>query len=242
MFKELQSEYLKHKGTFNLKLLWIAPLLTVVLSIVLLGSANMQNGAYNWWSTFILPGTLAIVVSLSGAREKRKNRHGLLAVAVSKGRLWLSQILLYTLFLMATVLCFYILISAMGTLLGGGRIPLSAGFYASLLLFVGFAWQMPLWMWVTDRVGSAVSMTVAMVCNFVTPIFAATTERWWLPFAIPARLMCPVLGIEPNGLWLSANSPLLDEGVVLPGVAIAFSTYVFLTVVTTLWFNKREVS
>jgi len=163
-------------------------------------------------------------------------------VVVHKGRLWLAQIMLYTLLLMVTVLCFYTLISATGILPGAGRIPLGAGFYASLLLFVGFAWQIPLWMWVADRVGSAVSITVAMVCNFAIPIFYATTDRWWLPFAIPARLMCPVLGIEPNGLWLSANSPLLDEGVVLPGVAIALAIYVVLTIVTTLGFNKREVS
>lgn len=70
MFRIVRSELLKMRHTFSLKLVILAPLVTLLLGYLLSGS-YVQLSAYNWWYSMILP----LVVSLCSAsmivREKK---------------------------------------------------------------------------------------------------------------------------------------------------------------------------
>ena len=73
-------------------------------------------------------------------------------------------------------------------------------------------------------------------------VLAAAEPYWFLvPWSWPTRLMCPIIQVHPNGVFLESGSPLLDSGVILPGVVIALATFVGLTMLTAFWFARREV-
>ena len=55
----IRSELLKMRHSFSMKLVILAPLVTLLLSYLLSGS-YVQLSAYNWWYSMILP----LVVSL----------------------------------------------------------------------------------------------------------------------------------------------------------------------------------
>lgn len=240
MLKFIESEWLKQKHSFNKVLLWLAPLLTILMAFVLMGGNNLQNGAYNWWYMMILPGCFTMFSGFTVAREKQKNRHGLFGVVVQKNKLWIAQIILCTLFLFTTCSLFFIGIT-FGGMLFGQIIPLVSSFWASILLFVTFAWQIPLWMFVTEKIGAFAAIMLSLLSNFGITVICAVENFWWVPFSIPARLMCPTIGILPNGLQLEAVSEMADTNVILPGVLFAVILYAFLMLVTSLWFIKREV-
>ena len=108
MLNFLQSEWLKEKHSFNKVVLWLGPVVTILLALLLMGGRYLQSGAYNWWYTMLLPGCFTMSSAFTVAREQKKNRHGLLGVAVDKKKLWLAQIVLCTLFLLITCLVFFI--------------------------------------------------------------------------------------------------------------------------------------
>lgn len=240
MINFLQSEWLKQKHSFNKVVLWLAPSLTILLAFLLMGGRYLQAGAYNWWYTMLLPGCFTMFSSFTAAREQKKNRHGLFGVAVDKEKLWLAQIILCTLFLLTTCLVFFVGIT-LGGLLFGQTISLAASLLASILLFVTFAWQIPLWMFITDKVGSFVTVLISILCNFGVAVICAVESFWWIPFSIPARLMCPTIGVLPNGLRVEVDSKMVDSSVILPGVLITSLLFILVTLATSCWFQKHEV-
>ena len=70
---------------------------------------------------------------------------------------------------------------------------------------------------------------------------AAGKACWWIPFAIPARMMCVCIHVLPNGLPMDAADPLGDAAVVVPAILLAVMWYAGVTYVTARWFEKREV-
>lgn len=240
MLNFLQSEWLKEKHSFNKVVLWLGPVLTILLALLLMGGRYLQSGAYNWWYTMLLPGCFTMFSAFTVQREQKKNRHGLLGVAVDKKKLWLAQIILCTLFLLTTCLVFFVGIT-LGGLLLGQTIGVGASFLASILLFVTFAWQIPLWMFVSEKIGTFSTVLISLLCNFGVAVICAVESFWWIPFSIPARLMCPTIGVLPNGLRVEVGSNMEDPAVILPGVLIAIILFILLTIATSCWFQKREV-
>ncbi|MEG1138457.1 MAG: lantibiotic immunity ABC transporter MutE/EpiE family permease subunit [Lachnospiraceae bacterium] len=240
MINFVKSELLKQRHSFNRMLLWLAPILTLLLALAMMGGSNLQNGAYNWWYTVLLPGSFTIFSAFTIARERKKNRHGLFGVVVQKSRLWLAQIIVGILFLLVSCIIFFV----GGTFLGflfGETINWMSCLTGSLLLVITFAWQIPLWMCVTELMGTVTTILLSMVCNSGIAVICAAESYWWIPFSIPARLMCPIIGVLPNGLWVEAGSPMEHSNVILPGIMITAALLMVFTIVTTLWFQKREV-
>jgi len=240
MVNYLKSEFLKQKHRFNLKLLWLSPFIVVALVIILMGGRFFMEGAFNWWYTMILPGTLSMIVSFTVSAEKKHNRHGLFAVSTNKKKLWLSQLVMNTTLLLITNLIFFIVMSTVGTTIGVS-IPFLNSFLASFVLFLTFAWQIPLFMFISEKIGSFFSIMISLFSNIGFGIFFAATRLWYVPFAIPARLMCPIIKVLPNGLPLEEGNHLGDTSVIFIGIVITVALYFIFSFITTLWFNHREV-
>ncbi|MEG0835060.1 MAG: lantibiotic immunity ABC transporter MutE/EpiE family permease subunit [Oscillospiraceae bacterium] len=239
MVNYLKAEFLKQKHQFVLKLLWISPIVPIALALVLMGGGYFMEGAFNWWYTLILPGTLSMLASFTISSEKKHNRHGLFAVCVDKKKLWISQVFANTILLLVANLIFFVFMIAIGAFLGI-EVPLIDSLVASIVLFVTFAWQVPAFMFLSERTGAFFSITTCLFCNFGFGIFFAPTKLWWVPFAIPARLMCPIIKVMPNGLPLQEGHVLGNSNVILLGIIITTALFIALSFITTLWFNKRE--
>lgn len=240
MVNYLKSEFLKQKHRFTLKLLWLSPLIPIALVIILMGGSYFMEGAFNWWYTLILPGSLSMIVAFTVSAEKKHNRHGLFAVCINKEKLWLSQILMNTILLLFVNLIFFVIMIVMGAFFGID-VTFTDSLTASFVLFLTFAWQIPVFMFISEKMGSFSSIIISLVCNMGFGIFLAATKLWFVPFAIPARLMCPIIKVLPNGLSLPVGNHLSDNRVILTGIAITAVLYFIFSFITTLWFNKREV-
>lgn len=240
MLNLIKAEILKQKRLFAAKLIWLGPVLTILLAIALMAGSHLQDGSYNWWYTLLLPGTFTMFAALNVSREKSKNRHGMFSIMPHKKKLWIAQIAVGVLFLFGTCLVFFLAATA-GGFLFGSTISLGRSACASLLLFITFAWQIPLWMAVSEKTGAFAAVILSLVCNFIIAVVCAVKDSWWIPFSIPARLMCPAIGVLPNGLMAEAGDPLTGNEVILPGILITVVLFAVLSAVTALRFEKREV-
>ncbi|WP_207707430.1 lantibiotic immunity ABC transporter MutE/EpiE family permease subunit [Clostridium tarantellae] len=240
MYALMKAELLKQKHSFHKKLVWLAPIVTIFIAIILMGGGYIQSGSYNWWYTIILPASLTIISSLTIVNEQKGKFHGLFSSLVHIKKLWYSKIIVCTLYLALTCLTFFIGITLSGVLFGS-QISLIDSFIASLILFILFAWQIPLWMYLSMKVNISFSVILSLICNFGIAVIFAVKTVWWIPFAIPARLMCSIIGILPNGLNVDGGSYLLNDNVIPVGIFINVTLYVVLSYLTAKCFEKQEV-
>lgn len=217
-------------------------MITFALAFVFtLGMKNAYaESVWNWWYTLLLPGMLAIICHLSVAQEKKTNYYNLMTLSTSKRKLMLGKIIYMGCVILASNVIVFAGASLGGFLLTTG-VPLSGAAITVLLLTAVQLWEIPVFLFLSERFGMIAEL---LICLFLTVggVIIAPTGKWYLLVSgIPMRVLCPFLHIMPNGLPAEEGNPLLDMGVVVPGVCISIIWFVFATILFLNWFDKREV-
>lgn len=240
MINAIRSELIKGRHSFGRKILFFFPLLVALMAIILMGGALTQVGAYNWWYMMFLPVTVALVCINLIEPEKRMQFFNVAILPAPKGRIWLAKVWTGCCYIFIGNIIVFGLTTVSG-LFFGSQYPVWRGIAAALVLSVTWAWQIPLGMLLSFKLNSVVSflgiLGVNIVCSFQN---IAGGRLWFIPFAIPARLMAPILGINPNGVPMAPDSPLYDTGVVLPGILITAALFAVSLLLTKSWFNDRS--
>ncbi|WP_245578431.1 hypothetical protein [Atopobacter phocae] len=91
------------------------------------------------------------------------------------------------------------------------------------------------------KIGFIASVIVHTVLS-VIGIFFADTSFWLIyPYSWGARLLVPVMHLLPNGLYATANNPMLtNTSVIIPSV-LSVVYFIGLNVFLSKWFSKLEV-
>lgn len=241
MIKVMRAEHLKLAHTFVRKVPFTASVLTLFLAFFLTFGmdAAFPAGAWNWWYTIMLHGMLSVFCYLTIRKDKKIHYYHSLSLPMAPEKYWIGKIM-YCM----PMLFFSDLLIFAGTFAGGMIVGTTVsavnGLAGALILSVTCLWEIPFFLFLGAKFG----MFGAVFTGFVLPLAAvwvADTSVWWIcPLAIPGRLMCPVLGILPNGLLAEPGSPLNDPNVILPGMLLSFLWLVFFSAVTTVWFRRKE--
>lgn len=237
----IKAEYLKQKHSFTNKAEIVAPILVLIMVLVLTGGAYnaFSPGAWNWWYTMFLPGTLAICCHQIVQKDKKKKYHTVFTLPLSTKKIWISKIMLGSIYLFIGNVVLGIG-SIIGGLLMGTYISVTMNILAVFVLTLTYLWEIPVYMFLSAKAGMFASVCTGIVMAIVGTVFAPTKLWWALIFAMPMRAMCPVITVMPNGLPVEAGSYFLDYSclrIILPVTLIAFLVCSFLT---AGWFSKRE--
>ncbi|GKX31572.1 lantibiotic ABC transporter permease [Vallitalea longa] len=234
------AEYQKYKRTFTKKLIWLAPTFTLLISILLGLGRLSQQGSYNWWCLMILPGTITLICVSIAKKDKRKlNYRSILSLPISPETVWLGKIGTGVFLHFITCSIFFLGVT-IGGVVFGSSISLLRSAAGSMVLFITFLWQIPLCMFLSERLGLFLTVGINIAANMISTIFISTESSWWIPYAIPSRLMCPIIKVMPNGLSVPPNDPLLSTSVILPGILITLIMFVVLSLLTELPYRKLE--
>ena len=224
----IRSELLKMRHTFSLKFVVLAPLATLLLSYLLSGS-YVQFSAYNWWYFMILPLAAASCSASMIVREKKTGMQNILCLPVRSDKIWLGKTAAAVILLFVSNLLLWIAATAVGFVTEVTVSPLD-GLIGCMLLFLTYLWQIPFIMLSADFVGYLPTVLASMAANMISSAVGAEAE-WFLfvPYAIPARIVCPFFKMHANGIPLESGSPLLSKGYVLPAltVSLIFAFVVF---------------
>ncbi|MGM7634325.1 lantibiotic immunity ABC transporter MutE/EpiE family permease subunit [Bacillus sp. Hm123] len=236
----MKAERLKWKKTFITKLVWLAPIVAILLTAVLMGGSFFQSGAYNWWYAMLLPGALTICCALVVEKDAKLKYHSILALPIDLKRIWLGKILACSTWLLLTTLIFFAGITT-GGMLFGNSFSFTNSLFGSLLIFLTFLWQIPLCLFLAAKLGTYMAILINLVGNIAGVVALSDGEFWYsVPYAITPRLICPTLEILPNGLPVPEGSPLLSMSVIVPGILIALAWFALISYFTARWFQKRE--
>lgn len=247
-----RAEQIKYRHTLTGKLSVGMPVLTLILSYTVAGNYGLADG-YNWWYTFLLPGSIMLFTCLVGQKDKKLKNRAVLSLPEQPERTWDAKILVGVRMLIIANLVLGILALIIGNLLLPAvwmeqviAVSWKQGIAAMVLMSITMLWMIPLSLWMNQKFGLFVALILQMCLNMTS--FFTSVSNWWLlnPYGILQRLMCSVLGILPNGLKAEPGSvtftpELLDNGVILPGVLISLLWFVVLWVISRRWYGKRGV-
>lgn len=248
MYSYFKSEALKMKHTFAGKLIILAPMFTILLSLVL-APMYFKSNCYNQWYSMILPGSISLGCTLVAIKDQRMKNMAVISLPINLKKVWISKVLVCTAMLIVASMILFL-----GTLVLGGilnlnetiRIPITNGFVGILVLAITFLWQIPLCLFLGSKIGMFPTILINMAAYMILGILTATKSiLWMIPYAIPARLMCPILNILPNGLPAVEESvtfkpELLSSDVILPGIIISVILFIILTMITAKWYERQE--
>ncbi len=243
-----KSEYLKIKHTFIGKLIFIAPIFAILFPLGLTPS-YFQIDAYNWWYSILLPGMVSLLCTLVAVKDKKMKNMAVLSLPVDLKKVWISKILVCIM-----MIAFASIIHLLGSVVIGnvlrfeklGIIPPASAVLGSLVLIITFLWQIPLCLFLGSKIGMFPTILINIIAYFILGIILAVKDVLWIiPYAVPSRLMCPIIRVLPNGLPAVPGNQtfrpeLLSGGVILPGIIITVVLFVILTILTAKWYEGQE--
>jgi lantibiotic protection ABC transporter MutE/EpiE family permease subunit len=236
----IKSEWLKSKHTAVKKSMIVLPLVTILLAFLLMRGSSIQIGTFNWWGGTLLPVYLCMLCNSLITKEKKSRYFNLLILPLDTGKQWLAKVLIGIIQLLLSNLIVF-LSTLVGGMIFGTQYQWQNGLIAAIFLTICFAWQIPLAMYLIDRLGGSMSFVILIVCNIFFQTQDFSGGKWWMiPFSIPARVVAPLLGVNPNGIQLEADSTLWDRSIVPLGVGISVVLFLVSGFLTTVWFKTRK--
>lgn len=101
----------------------------------------------------------------------------------------------------------------------GTTISVLGGLSAVFLLTIAYLWEIPFFLFLSAKFGMFVSVFAGAILSVSGIITVSDSSFWWLYHAaVPVRLMCPALGLLPNGLPVPMGSELGNTNVILTGI------------------------
>lgn len=240
MIKYLQAENLKCKRTFMKKLIFLAPMLTMLFGFM--SGSYIQVNSFNWWYMMILPGYISIMAVMTNEREEKKLHYrAVFGLPISLRKVWISKVLVNGFYM--TFSCMVLLV---GILLGGlisNTIPFFRAFSGATLIAVTSLWQIPLCMFLAKKLGILGTVLINAGVGAVLNVMAVSTSIWWIdPYSWTSRIMYSVGGILPNGMLAEIGDPLRNSVVIPIGIILSLALFILLLTVTANWFEKQEVN
>lgn len=242
MYRVILAERCKQKRSFCEKLPLAAPAVTLVTALffTLQMPSAFPPAAWNWWYAMLLHGMVCVICYLQVRKDKDTGYYHMLSLSVMPQECWMGKIYYCSLLLLCANLFLFLGILA-GSIVLGSEISLGSGLAAALLLSISCLWEIPLFLFLGARFGMFACIFSGIVLGIGGTSLLADTALWWvMPVSIPMRLMCPVLGILPNGLPVPEGSGLYRADVILPGTVLSLLWFAALAHLTVRWFGRME--
>ena len=183
----------------------------------------------------------ALFAALAAAQEKKSGDYrALRARNIHPMALWINKITAMAFFgLLSTLVLMAAAVTA-GLLTNAGALPFGKIFTAGMVCWLSSLTLIPIQLWAAVWKGLFLSMGIGFL-GMITGVLAAPMSFWMaVPWSWATRMMCPLIGVHPNGILLHAGDPLLDFSVIPVGLAVSLAAFSAFTLLTAAWFARRE--
>lgn len=239
------AENLKHKHSFLMKLLFIAPIISLLHAFALMPLYFTVN-AYNWWYVILMPATFALIPAMMHRKEDRKlNYRAVFPLNIDLKKVWVSKILTALIYMSITVMLHMLGVFIFQFFIGEQltqNYAFTTLLFASLLLVITNIWQVPFCFFLAKKLGFIGSIAGNAVLGLVLGILLSDGDMWlYCPYSWGIRLMVPVMHILPSGVPTEASNSLISNTSLFIPCILSICLFILLTFITANWFSKQEV-
>lgn len=246
-----EAERIKYRHTSMMGIAVMMPLVTVLLAAWLTLSYFAVD-SYNWWYIFLYPGFLGILCGIIGGKDKGKKNHTIWSLPCSMGKIWDAKVLVGMVMSGISIVCVVLLTIVTGEVMEVGfhihfiaKPSVGMQILAGGVMWLTTLWQIPFCLYLSQKLGTFLMLIIHIGCYMIMAV-TISLKPWFalFPGAITSRLMCPILGVLPNGLLLQPGQPtfspeLVPMGNLLIGILAAFLWFVALWWGSRKWFERN---
>ncbi len=243
MLNYIKAENLKCRRTFGKKNTYIAPI--TVLLLAFLSPLWYQACAFNWWYLLILPGFIALSCYFVHQKEEKKlNYRAVFSLPIDLRKIWIAKNIMISMNLFIACVVLLIGINLVGIFFSRAHnIPVLNAVIATIIMVITSLWQIPLCLFLSKKLGAFGVILINVGAGVIFSISMVSKSLWWLcPYTWTTRLMCPILGVLPSGLFAEPGDPLLNPNAIPIGIGMAILLFIILMLITTNWFKNQEVA
>lgn len=89
MKKYIRSEWMKHRRTFVMKILILAPVITLLMNVF--APMWYQQNSFNWWYILLFPGCLTLLCTICEQRDGGKMKYrSLIPLSIKLENVWIA--------------------------------------------------------------------------------------------------------------------------------------------------------
>lgn len=246
MINYLISENLKFKRTFSRKLMLLAPMFFILYAFLTMSNMETKNNyflimVFNWWPLIFMPIGSALLCSLSDGKERKSgNYRGLFSHNINITAIWFSKIGIIAYYMLLSSLLLTAVVYGCVLLFPNNPVPLLKVLEASGAVWLTSIGLIPVYLFFAVWLGTVAAMGISVFGIIAGVILAAKSNWFILPFSYSLRLMCPIMGVHPNGTALPADATLRNPSVIPEGILLSLLFFTAMTLLTAFWFTKRR--
>ena len=244
----LKAENLKFKHSLFRKLTILIPLVLILIAMIFMfvgiGLGGFSSSIVCNWSMPIASLSIMFLCHQVNNKEKKHQYRTLYSLPIDLKKIFISKAILIALNLLviSLLLSFISIISEF--VLSGFSVAIGyIGYYflGYFLLWFSLLWQIPLCLFLDQKVGFIASMILSLFLSAFGGLFFALTPLFWIfPYSWTARLMTTLFGVLPNGLLVESGSRyILSLGQSSFLVLISIFIVVAFTVLFSVWYGKQ---
>ncbi|MCS4525373.1 lantibiotic immunity ABC transporter MutE/EpiE family permease subunit [Clostridium botulinum] len=175
---------------------------------------------------------------------KKLNYRAVFSLPIDLRKVWIAKNVMISMNLFIACVVLLIGINLVGVFFSGAHnIPVLNAVMATIIMVITSLWQIPLCLFLSKKLGAFGVILINVGAGVIFSISIVSKSLWWLcPYTWTTRLMCPVLGILPNGLFAEPGNPLLNPNAIPIGIGMAISLFIIIMLITTNWFKNQEVA
>ncbi|MBU3183466.1 hypothetical protein [Clostridium estertheticum] len=99
----------------------------------------------------------------------------------------------------------------------------------------------PIYLFLSTWLGTPVSIGCALIGLAAGAMMAPEPSWILMPWSWPLRLMCPIAHVHPSGVPLQNGDILMNPSVISIGIIVSIVFLIITSLLTSIWFSKREV-
>ena len=201
---------------------------------------GFQYMTFYWWYAFLLPGTIAILCSISHQKEERAGKYySVFSAPISLKRFEYAKalILVEKVFVAAVFLAVFATVS---NLISPALAvySVSRNFIGSIAVVITSIWQIPICLLLTRKTGLLFPIAANTLLGILMPILLGNTALSWVcPYCWAAKTAELIMGIESNGTFSGVAA---FSWVVLLPLVFSVILYALLTLWDAEHFSEKE--
>ncbi len=244
MISYLKSENLKFKRTFSRKFIFFSPVCIAIFSYIVFCSVPEAQSfysysVYNWWALLFVPLGTTLFCVLAMLKDKKMYSF-LISRGINKRINWLSKIFIVIWYLLITHIWLFIFFEITNYFIFGSFINVVDFFCATMLAFLTSISLVPINLFLEYKTSTLITFAVSFI-GLILAVRLSPTTIWFIsPWGYALRFMCPILGIQPNGLPIEPFDYLMDVSVVPKGIFLCVFILIFSAFITTILMDNER--
>lgn len=153
---------------------------------------------------------------------------------------WLSKIFIVIWYLLITHIWLFIFFEITNYFIFGSFINVVDFFCATMLAFLTSISLVPINLFLEYKTSTLITFAVSFI-GLILAVRLSPTTIWFIsPWGYALRFMCPILGIQPNGLPIEPLDYLMDVSVVPKGIFLCVFILIFSAFITTILMDNEK--